>query len=392
MSTKKKSVASLLLPLKYQSTITRILFRRIGTVVLALTILGLSQGQAQTEGIKQPSSVESKSEGQSKQQMQRPTTPAKGEVKEVSSASQVSPLTEEERRAIEKFGGDWISPGVFKNEKEAIKYLKILLKGDEKSIPWYQNDKVEEEKRNKWHYGSCIATALHAINTRTNKEGFDLAVEVLKTKKGYPEALAGAAEMIGRGLKDPGDEGVVRLLREFSRYPDSKVRLFVGEALVKAGDSNTGLQILDDVTKEGTTAALGFIFETMDGKKWEREGIKSIKEALTYENKESKALAALFLIQLTNKGRLSEDLGKIEKMLLEMFESILNKQKWDEPINGKGYSDGRTVGTIIIAFQALKSHKAIPLLKKLLTHPQRSYLGRRAEEAIRQIESPGRRK
>jgi len=42
--------------------------------------------------------------------MQRPTTPAKGEVKEVSSASQVSPLTEEERRAIEKFGGDWIFP------------------------------------------------------------------------------------------------------------------------------------------------------------------------------------------------------------------------------------------------------------------------------------------
>jgi len=63
----------------------------------------------------------------------------------------------------------------------------------------------------------------------------------------------------------------------------------------------------------------------MDGKKWEREGIKSIKEALTYENKESKALAALFLIQLTNKGRLSEDLGKIEKMLLEMFE-IYTKQ------------------------------------------------------------------
>jgi len=85
-------------------------------------------------------------------------------------------------------------------------------------------------------------------------------VEVLKTKKGYPEALAGAAEMIGRGLKDPGDEGVVRLLREFSRYPDFQSKAFCGEALVKAGDSNTGLQILDDVTKEGTTAALGFIF------------------------------------------------------------------------------------------------------------------------------------
>jgi HEAT repeat protein len=305
-------------------------------------------------------------------------------------------LTEEERKALETFGGNWASPSVFKNEKEAIKYLKMLLKGDEKSIPWYQNvvlkNKENEEKWNKWHYGSCIATALHAINTRTNKEGFALAVEVLKTKKGYPEAIVGAAEAIGKGLKDPGDEQVIRLLREFSGYPDSMVRLYVGEALLKAGDSDTALQILDDVTKEGKTTALGFIFETMDGKKWEQEGIENIKKALTYENKESKALAALFVIRLTNKGRLREDLGKIENMLLEMLDSILNKQKWDEPIQGKGYSDGRTVRTIISAFQTLRSHKAIPFLKRLSTHPEGGYLGRRAQEAISQIESSGGRK
>jgi hypothetical protein len=390
MSTKKKSVASLLLPLKYQSTITRILFRRIGTVVLALTILGLSQGQAQTEAIKQPSSVESRSEGQSKQQMQRPATQAKGEVKEASSVSQVGPLTEEEQKAFEKSAGPgWQGPGVFKTQEEAIKYLKILVKGDEKTIRWFQEADMRARKN---LYDSHLAIALSAIDTGRSREAFNLAVEVLKNKRDYPKALGGAARAVGKGLKDPGDEQVIRLLREFSTYPDSTVRLFVGEALVKAGDSNTGLQILDDVTKEGTTAALGFIFETMDGKKWEGEGVESIKKALTYENKESNALAALFLIQLTNKGRLKEDLGKIENMLLEMFESILNKQKWDEPIQGKGYSDGRTVGIIIIAFQTLKSRNAIPLLKRLLTHPQRSYLGRRAEEAIRQIESSGGRK
>jgi hypothetical protein len=161
----------------------------------------------------------------------------------------------------------------------------------------------------------------------------------------------------------------------------------VGEALLKAGDSDTALQILAEVTREGETAALGFIFETMGGKKWEQEGIENIKKALTYENKESKALAALFLIRLTNKGRLREDLGKIEKMLLGMFESILNKQEWDKPINGKGYSDRRTLDIMISAFRALKSHKAIPLLKRLLTHPEGSFLRRDLEGAILYIES-----
>jgi hypothetical protein len=307
-------------------------------------------------------------------------------------------LTEEEQSDFEKLGGEWVSPSVFKSEKEAIKYLKILLKGNEKTIRWYQKwellgkDRETREKEKKQNYGENIATALHAINTKTNKEGLQLAIEVLKTKREYPEALEGAADAIRRALRYPGDEELIPLLREVANHPNSLVRLFVAEALLDLGDSNTALPMLDEVTKEGETAALRFIFETMKGKEWEPRGIASFRKALTYENKESKALAALFLIQLTNRGRLKEDLGKLESMLLEMFESILNKQKWDKPFKGKGYSDHRAVDTIILAFKELKSHKAIPLLKRLLVHPEAGSLKRTAEWAIKQIESSGGRK
>jgi hypothetical protein len=310
-----------------------------------------------------------------------------------------STLTEEEQRDFEKFGGEWVSPAVFKNEKEAIKYLKILLKGDEKTIRWYQKwellgkDRETREKEKKQNYGENIATALHAINTKTNKEGLQLAIEVLKTKRGYPEALEGAADAIRRALRYPGDGELIPLLREVAIDPNSSVRLSVAEALLDLGDSNTALPMLDELTRKGYTAALGYIFDTMKGKEWEPKGIASFRKALTYENKESKALGALFLIRLSNKGRVKEDLGKLESMLLEMFEPILDKKKWDKPINGEGYSDRRTVDIIIPALGELKSHKAIPLLKRLLVHPEASPgVRKNAERAIKWIESPGGRK
>jgi predicted negative regulator of RcsB-dependent stress response len=309
---------------------------------------------------------------------------------------QASSLTEQEQKDFEKFGGNWYSPAIFKSENEAIKYLKILLKGNEKTIRWYQDwellgkDRETREKEKKQNYGENIATALHAINTKTNKEGLQLAIEVLKTKREYPEALEGAADAIRKALRYPGDEELIPLLREIVTYPNSSVRLFVAKALLELGDSNTALPILDQVTREGYTAALGYIFDTMKGKEWEQKGIASFRKALTYENKESKALGALFLIRLSNKGRVKVDLEKIESMLLEMFESILNKQKWDEPINGEGYSDGRAVEIIIPALKELKSHKAIPLLKRLLVRPETGATVRKsAEWAIKQIELPG---
>jgi HEAT repeat protein len=205
--------------------------------------------------------------------------------------------------------------------------------------------------------------------------------------------LEGAADAVRRALRYPGDEELIPLLREFATHPNSSVRLLVAEALLDLEDSNTALPILDEVTRQGYTAALGYIFDTMKGKDWEQKGIASFRKALTYDNNESKALGALFLIRLSNKGRIKEDLGEIESILLEILESILEKQKWDRPIKGEGYSDRRVVDIIVPALRELKSHKSIPLLKRLLVHPEASSSVRRsAEWAIKQIESPGGRK
>jgi len=167
------------------------------------------------------------------------------------------------------------------------------------------------------------------------------------------------------------------------KHPSAKVRLEAAGSLLSLGDVDTALPVLDELTKEGLTAALGDIFHNMQGKEWEQKGIGLIRKALTYENNESRALAALFLIGLTKKGFIKEDLSKLENILVEISEEILAKKKWAE--SSYGYSDHRALETVIHAFEELKSKKAVSILKRIATHPEASYLDRRASEAIKHI-------
>ena len=196
----------------------RILFRRIATIILILNFMCFSftsllrakeaevkkEGQVQKDEMKQ---AQGANPNESKQGVKE------GPSKEPSS------LTEEEQREFEKSAGPgWQGPGVFKTKEEAIKYLKILVKGDEKTIRYFQQ---AEKGYRKYAYDSHLAIALSAIHTETNKEGFNLAVEVLKTKRDYPEALAEAAKK----LRFANDPSIIPILREVVKSPNPSVKL-----------------------------------------------------------------------------------------------------------------------------------------------------------------------
>ncbi|MEW6418399.1 MAG: HEAT repeat domain-containing protein [Nitrospirota bacterium] len=310
--------------------------------------------ESQQQPIESQQPSEAKPEVQPKQQQQTPNIPEAKEGKERHIEVKPSPLTPEEQSFIEKIGpGATVSPNAFKSEKEAVRYLKIVLKGDHETIRLWKGYENLPQKEKRVGYSYCIETALSAINPKTNKEGLNLAIEVLKTKREYPEALAEAAEALGMS----GDKSVIPLLREVVKNPNSIVRLKAGRALLLFGDIDTALPVLDELTREGHTAALGYIFHNMQGKVWEKRGIDLIRKALTYENNESKALAALFLIGLTKKGFLKEDTKKLEDILIKISEEILAKEKW--PISSYGYSDHRALETVILAFEELKSKRAM---------------------------------
>jgi HEAT repeat protein len=355
---------------------------------ICFLILSCQRGQApeakkevptQKDQAVQAQSVETKSEAQSKQQVQQSasreqTKKEKGEPP----ALQQSPLTEEEQKLLDQIGENvLIAPTeYFESQEDAIPYLKILLGTDHKSIRLYKGYEALSDEKRKQDYDVAMSKAIAALDPRT-EEGLRLLIEALKTKKEYPRSLAVAA----RGAKVSQDKSVVPLLRQVLKSPASGVRLEAAGSLLALGDADNALPVLDELTKEGLTSALGFIYHGMQGTKWEQRGIESIRKALTYDNYESKALAALFLIGLTKRGLIKEDTNRLEDILIKISEAILEKKTW--PTSGHGYSDHRALATIILAFQELGSKIAIPTLKRISEHPDASFLQRRADEAIK---------
>jgi hypothetical protein len=357
--------------------------------------------QAQKEEIKEPQTIQKRSEDQLKQQAQKPILQeAKEEKKEIPFAKEPSPLTEEEQKEFERFGGNWETPSVFKNEKEAIRYLKILLKGNEKTIRWYQNlamtgkSKEEAERRRKWRYSDNIATALDAINTETSKEGFKLAVEVLRTKREYPEALAKAALVV----KFAHDPSVISILREIVNYPIPSVRLQVAGSLLSLGDADTALPVLDELAeKEGYTGALYYLFRG-PGKIIDERGYKILEKALNNPRAEVRISATKLLLE--SKKIQKEKAEEIALRILSNFKGMEEYGiKMDPktfqvvPIPGSGVtdveaadkkrgSDFRACENAISLLVELRSKKAIPSLEKISQNSGASYLTRRAKEAI----------
>lgn len=290
-----------------------------------------------------------------------------------------SPLTQKEQEEFELIGGAMPSPNYnlfMKDWRYAERHLKILLKGNEKTIRWYVKEKTVGDLKDvniKDVYADDICTTLDAI---PQKEIKPYLYEIVEKKKDYPRALACAA----KHFRLIDDRVSVPVLHELIKHEDVTVRLEAGTALLAFDDADIALPVLEEVTKEGATTALGNIFHSLKGKSWEQKGIESIKKAFEYENKESRALAALFLLSLKEAGMVDIEAKKIEDTFVEIAEKILAKEKW--PLVAEGYSDHRALDTVIIGLRELRDKKAIPLLKRIKEHPDASFLENHAEEAI----------
>jgi len=323
--------------------------------------------QTQKEALKQPSAISP--EIQTKQ--------------ETSIEIKDSPLTEEEQKEFEKFGGDWMSPNVFKNEKQAIKILKILVKGDHMTIRWFQTPpptSEEEQQRIKKIYSDDIATALSVINPKTNREGFNLAIEILKKKKDYPEAMVAAAIV----LKVAQDKSEIPLLREVAKHPNPTVRLQAAGALIMLGDADTALPILNELAeKEGLSGALYLLF-TGPGKITDERGYSIVEKALKYPGAEVRISAVKLLLE---SKKITKE--KAEEIALGILKELKDKTLKDyglmrdpkniyaivsipasgivdvEGVQQRHHSNSRACEYTISLLATLRSKKAIPILRSI---------------------------
>lgn len=308
----------------------------------------------------------------------------KGDKKEKPQETKPSPLTEEEQKFVEDItpnNFDFLKDA-FKSEKKAIKYLKILLKGDEKTIRLFQEmggaaDMGPEERR-KFFYGEAIATTISVINP-TKKENFELFIRVLEEKKDYPEAMSEAAKI----LKFAKDKSVMPLLHEITKHPDPRVRLEAAGALLFKDYGDVALPVLDELTvKEGYTGSLYYLFSG-PGKIIDERGYAIVEKALSNPKAEVRIHATK--IMLDSKKITKE---KAEEIALEIVEELKDKTLKDYglalkpggiydiiPLPGstvdfkkaeaQAHSDGRACEYTINMLGDFKSKRSIPLLKHI---------------------------
>jgi TPP-dependent indolepyruvate ferredoxin oxidoreductase alpha subunit len=293
----------------------RHLARKIATAFFSIILFGfLYSGCSQAKEAEQNKEL--------RVQKEEVKQPKEGK-KDDSSVLQPSPFTEEKQKLLDKIDDNILKAptAYFDSQEGAAPYLRILLKGDHRNIRLYRGYEALSEDCRKQDYDEAMSKAVTVLDPKT-KAGLQLLIEVLKTKREYPVSLAQAANAVNRSQNN----SVIPLLREVVKNPSLEVRYAAGNSLLVLGDVDTALPVLDELTKEGVANALYTVYHNMQGKKWERRGIESIRKALTYDNNESKARAVLYSIRLTKRGAIKEDLSKLENIFIKISQDILNKK------------------------------------------------------------------
>ncbi len=392
----------------------------VGLVFLSLFIISCQSERLDTEKAKEPEGKESLTQKKEvkqqpletrpdvkpKQKEKPPTTP---EVKEEKKETKPSPLTEEERKILEK------AP-LRLTEEEALVRLKILLEGDHNSMK-YKGKVFSDERLRRHAYESGFYDTMRRLVHLRSSEGYDLLIKVMREKKDYPGVRAYAAEFICffgefKNGKWHADKKAIPVLKELLHETDSVIRLQVAGSLLCLEEGDIALPVLDELAKAGirqSKKALYKLFtfeEYTDGKKriivsptklWDERGKEMLIRALKYPTNEVKAFAARSLARMRERELAEPVLLDILKRLKDMQLKDYGLTKEDYKKYGEGgkeeayqqyLSDSRALGTTVsILGYELKSKKAIPFLKDVVNNPEASYLKDRAIEALENLEN-----
>jgi hypothetical protein len=96
------------------------------------------------------------------------------------------PITERDQKVVDELSvGALETPNAFRTESGAIKYLKIMLKGDHNSFRFFKVIQVEKER--KTTFDEAMESALSRISSG-NKSAVAVADEIIKRGNDYPRA------------------------------------------------------------------------------------------------------------------------------------------------------------------------------------------------------------
>lgn len=292
----------------------------------------------------------------------------------------------------------YLPPEVPLPKKALFKYLRILIDNDETTIQCYVDIPKTEPYTAKHYYDRDMDALVYSINNiEKSEKAFNIYLEIINKKPDYPYAIASVLQ----ALMNYGEKKqiILPIFRKWAKLKlennmlsreQPKVKWIAAEALLYYNEIDSALIALDESAQFGTTSALGDIYNSMISKKWQNKGIDIIKKALTYDNKETKMLAALFLIKLEKQKIVEIDIKDIKMLLAKTVDEILINGIEDKIISGYAEkSETRALEFIIGAYKELKNKDAIPILQKIHDNSGGSYIQDMADHAIAYLKKEG---
>lgn len=311
-------------------------------------------------------------------------------------------ITEKDQKVVDDLTeGALVTPNIFRTESGALKYVKILLKGDHNSFRYFRAMKTEVER--KTAYDEAMESALSWLKPN-KKEASNVIIEIIKTKRDYPKTAAEAARLI----RFADDKAVITLLMELTKHPDARVRCVAASSLYDMGDADTAIPILKElVDNEASTEAMQALFDWRKGnaiKVKDERGYEILVAAL--ENKRNRVRIEATRL-LYDAKRISR--GKAKQICIDILTSykpmnnygimydpkdqyktkiipIPGKQIVDVGLASKAWSsDWRAYEDAIYLLKRIKDKSTIPAIQKFLSQTDDILLVKNANEAISYI-------
>lgn len=308
-------------------------------------------------------------------------------------------ITEKDQKVVDNLTeGALVTPNIFRTESGALKYVKILLKGDHNSFRYFRAMKTEVER--KTGYDEAMESALSWLKPN-KKEASNVIIEIIKTKHDYPKTVAEAARLI----RFTDDKAAIPLLLDLTKHPDARVRCATASSLYDMGDTDTALPILKElIDNEASTEAMSALFDWRKGnaiKVKDERGYEILVAALENKRNRVRIEATRLLYEAKRISR-----GKAKQICIDILTSykpmknygimydpkdqyktkiipIPEKRVVNVGLATKAWSsDRRACEDAVYLLKRIKDKTTIPALQKLINQTDDILLPKHAQDAI----------
>ena len=296
-----------------------------------------------------------------------------------------------------------LEPGMLSQES-ALAYLKILAAGDHKTINYYSDNDPSEKRMpmgsgETWYENDVCAT-VRVLSKKNNPEAYDLTLQVIEQKTGYPKSRICAirAIMIYGKFKDGvwhGNKRSIPMLKKAINDKDPDIRLNTAGALLSLGEGNTALPVIDELARAGKEQSIPALYKLFTPEEKEIRGVKTVVrsqtrlfdergkdllvKALNYSSDEVKAFSALKLAHMGLEQEKTEDTA-IQVLKQQMLIDKKGYQNFKEQ-----QSDRNTIKNAISVLEITASNDGANLIKTFGESSSDSSLKAMAQSAYQNI-------